>query len=165
MKRLHSCRPLMLAALCASAGQLGAEELIQKRMLSLNLVKHMAAAAEKHARDNQWNVCIAIVDEGGHLLYFQRMDGVQIGSVEVSRKKATSAALFRRPTKDFARRVADGEVALVTLPGALPLEGGLPITVEGQVLGAIGVSGVRSDQDGMIAQAGLDALTEILKKK
>jgi uncharacterized protein GlcG (DUF336 family) len=164
MKKACLCR-LLLATIWVAAGDLCAEELISKKALSLNLVKQMAAAAEKHARQNQWNVCIAIVDEGGHLLYFQRMDGVQIGSVEVSMKKATSAALFKRPTKDFARRVAEGEVALVTLPGALPLEGGLPITVEGQVLGAIGVSGVRADQDGMIAQAGLDALTELLNKK
>jgi uncharacterized protein GlcG (DUF336 family) len=168
MTKARFCRLLLLAIVAAAwsaATHISAEELANKKALTLSIVKQMAAAAEKHARANQWNVCIAIVDEGGELLYFQRMDGVQIGSVTVSMKKAASAALFKRPTKDFARRIADGETALVTLPGALPLEGGLPIVVEGELLGAIGVSGVRSDQDGLIGQAALDALGEILKKK
>jgi uncharacterized protein GlcG (DUF336 family) len=128
------------------------------------VAKQIGAAAEKHARENQWNVCIAIVDDGGHLIYFQRMDGTQTGSVLVSQRKAQTAISFKRPSKTFEEGVASGRNALLGLPGAVPLEGGIPLTVDGQMIGAIGVSGVTAQQDGMIAQAGVDALTGILKK-
>jgi glc operon protein GlcG len=140
-------------------------ELPAKRVLTLEAARQLAAAAEKHARENKWNVCIAIVDDGGHLIYFQRMDGTQTGSVQVSQRKAQSAIGFKRPTKVFEEGVAGGRQALLALPGAVPLEGGLPLTVDGEMIGAIGISGVTSQQDGMIAQAGADALASIAAKQ
>src|SRR5262245_33127286 len=139
-----------------------ADELPIKKVLSLDVARQIAAAAEKHARANQWNVCIAIVDDGGHLIYFQRMDGTQTGSVVVSQRKAQTAIGFKRPSKFFEDGVAGGRTALVALPGAVPLEGGIPLSVDGQMIGAIGVSGVTAQQDGMIAQAGVDALPGLL---
>lgn len=159
-------RFLAAAALCAilvSTAQ--TEELATKKSLSLSVAKKIAEAAEKHARENKWNVCIAIVDDGGHLVYFQRMDGTQTGSVVVSQRKAQTAISFKRPTKVFEEGVASGRNALLALPGAVTLEGGVPLTVSGEMIGAIGISGVTAQQDGMIAQAGADALAEILKSK
>ena len=141
-----------------------AEELATKKALTLGVAKQIAAAAEQHARENKWNVCIAIVDDGGHLVYFQRIDGTQTGSVQVSQRKAQTAIGFKRPSKVFEEGVAGGRNALLALPGAVPLEGGIPLVVDGEMIGAIGVSGVTAQQDGMIAQAGADALARILKK-
>jgi uncharacterized protein GlcG (DUF336 family) len=141
-----------------------AAELPTKRTLTLEVARQIAASAEKHARENKWNVCIAIVDDGGHLIYFQRMDGTQYGSVNVSQRKAQTAIGFKRPSKTFEEGVAGGRNALLGLPGAVPLEGGLPLTIEGEMVGAIGVSGVTAQQDGMIAQAGADSLAGIVKK-
>jgi uncharacterized protein GlcG (DUF336 family) len=141
-----------------------AEDLPTKKTLSLTVAKQIAAAAEKHALENKWNVCIAIVDDGGHLVYFQRLDGTQTGSVLVSQRKAQTAISFKRPSKVFEEQVAGGRNALLGLPGAVPLEGGIPLVVDGQMIGAIGVSGVTAQQDGMIAQAGADSLAGILRK-
>src|SRR5947208_1457981 len=163
--RLHSALLVAAMVMFASYGpSVAAADLPTKKALSLDVAKQVAAAAEKHAKENKWNVCIAIVDDGGHLVYFQRLDGTQYGSVEVSQRKAASAIAFKRPTKVFEEGVAGGRTVLVTLPGALPLEGGLPLVVDGEMIGAIGVSGVTSQQDGMIAQAGVDSLAGILKK-
>lgn len=153
-----------VACLSATAGS-RADELITKKALSLDVARQIATAAEKHARENQWNVCIAIVDDGGHLVFFQRMDGAQTGSVVVSQRKAQTAIAFKRPTKVFEEGVAGGRTALVALPGAVPLEGGIPLTVDGQMIGAVGISGVTAQQDGMIAQAGVDAFAKIVSSK
>src|SRR5262245_1284328 len=142
-----------------------AADLATKRSLTLEVARQIAASAEKHARENKWNVCIAIVDDGGHLIYFQRMDGTQYGSVVVSQKKAQTAIGFKRPSKTFEEGVAGGRNALLGLPGAVPLEGGLPLTIDGDIIGAIGISGVTAQQDGMIAQAGADSLAGIVGKK
>jgi uncharacterized protein GlcG (DUF336 family) len=138
-----------------------AADLATKKALTLEVAKAIATAAEGFARQNTWNVVIAILDDGGNLLYLQRMDGVQIGSIEVAQRKALSAVKFKRPTKVFEDGVG-GRPALLALPGAMPIEGGLPIEHEGQILGAIGISGVTSQQDGQIAKAALDALPSIL---
>jgi uncharacterized protein GlcG (DUF336 family) len=148
-----------------SIPSVSAEELPKKPAISLSVARQVAAAAEKHARENKWNVCIAIVDDGGHLVYFQRMDGVQTGSVLVSQRKAQTAIGFKRPTKVFEEGVAGGRNALIALPGAVPLEGGVPLVADGQMIGAIGISGVTAQQDGMIAQAGADALAGIITGK
>lgn len=137
-------------------------ELTTKKALTLEVARQIAAASERFAREHGWNVCMAIVDEGGHLIYFQRMDGVQTGSIEVSMRKAKSAAAFKRPTRVFEEAVAQGRTVLVSLPGGMPFEGGVPITVDDQVIGAVGISGVTAQQDGLIAQAGVDALPAIL---
>jgi glc operon protein GlcG len=148
---------LMLLAAIADA-----DHLDTKRALTLSVTKKIAAAAEAFAKQNQWNVVIAIVDEGGHLLYLQRMDGVQTGSVRVAMQKAETAAAFKRPTKAFQDAVVGGRIALIALPGGMPFDGGVPIKLDGEVLGAIGVSGVTGEQDGMIAGAGAAALSKIL---
>src|SRR5262245_52462090 len=159
-------RILLVAALfAASTGSSVAADLPTKKFLSLEVAKQVAAAAEKHARENKWNVCIAIVDDGGHLIYFQRMDGTQTGSVNVSQRKAQTAIGFKRPSKVFEEGVTSGRNALIALPGAVPLEGGVPLAVDGEMVGAIGISGVTAQQDGMIAQAGADALASIVAKK
>jgi uncharacterized protein GlcG (DUF336 family) len=143
------------------APALRAAELAAKKTLSLEVAKEMAAAAEAFAVKNGWNVVIAILDDGGHLLYFQRMAGVQLGSIEVAQRKALSAVYFKRPSKAFD---AGARPAVLAIPNGFPIEGGLPIEHEGQVIGGIGISGVTSEQDGQIAQAGVDALPGILRK-
>ena len=130
----------------------------KKKVLTLHDAKVIAAAAEAEARRNNWPVVIAIVDDGGHLVHLLRLDETQFGSVEVAIQKARAAIAFRRPTKVWEEHVAAGSMRYLGLPGTLPIEGGLPIVVEGQFIGAVGVSGVRSHQDAQIAQAGLDAL-------
>jgi uncharacterized protein GlcG (DUF336 family) len=129
-----------------------------KITLLLDDAKRIAAAAEVEAKRNDWPVVIAIVDDGGHLLLLMRLDNTQFGSVEVAVQKARTAIAFRRPTKVWEDHVAEGRMRYLGLPGTLPIEGGLPITLNGRFIGAVGVSGVRSNQDAQVAQAGLDAL-------
>lgn len=128
--------------------------------ITLEQAKKVAAAAEAEARKNSWNVVIAIVDGGGNLVYLQRQDNTQIGSLEVARGKAWTAAAFRRSTKTYEDGIIAGGVGLRALgaPGVVPIEGGLPIVVDGKLIGAIGVSGVQSSQDAQIAKAGTEAL-------
>jgi uncharacterized protein GlcG (DUF336 family) len=131
---------------------------IYKVMLTLDEAKKIAAGAEAEAMRNQWPVVIVIVDDGGHLLYLQRHDNTQFGSINVAIEKARAAIAFRRPTKIWEENIAGGQLRYLNLPGTLPIEGGLPIAVNDQFIGAIGVSGVRSFQDAQIAQAGVDSL-------
>ena len=131
--------------------------MISKAILTLDDAKAISTASEEEARRNDWPVVIAIVDDGGHLIHLLRLDNTQFGSIEVAIEKARSAIAFRRPTKTWEDNIAEGRVRYLGLPGALPIEGGLPIHAGGQFIGAIGVSGVRSHQDAQIAQAGLDA--------
>ena len=127
--------------------------------LTLAAATRIADAAQAEATRNQWNVVIAVLDGGGHLVHLRRMDGAQLGSVDVAQDKARSAVLFRRPTKAFADAVASGRIGVLRLAGAIPIEGGIPLLVGDQVVGAIGVSGVTSEQDGQVAQAGARALS------
>jgi glc operon protein GlcG len=129
-----------------------------KPTLNLETVKKIAAAAEAEARKNNWNVVISIIDDGGNLMYLQRLDDTQIGSVAVSQEKARSAFLFKRPTKALEDVVLAGRSVMMALPGVTPVEGGLPLIYNGHIVGAIGVSGVTSAQDGQIAKAGADVL-------
>ena len=101
---------------------------------------------------------IAIVDHGGFLIYFERMDNTQLGSVEIAIEKARTAALFRRPSKAFEDALAGGRMAILALRGALPLEGGVPIIAGGKLVGAVGASGGTGQQDGQVAKAGADAI-------
>ena len=118
------------------------------------------AAAEAEAKKNSWNVVISIVDPGGQLVTMSRLDNTQFGSVEVAREKAYSSVAFRRPTKVFQDSLAKGaeNVRLLGLTGASMLEGGIPIVVDGKIIGGVGVSGVTAAQDAQIAQAGIDTL-------
>jgi glc operon protein GlcG len=133
-------------------------QLATKKVLTLEAAKQIAAAAQAEARKNNWTMVIAIVDDGGHLVYLERMDGTQVASVTVAQEKAACAILFKRPTKALEEAVAGGRIVVMKLAGSVPVEGGLPIVVDGQFIGAIGVSGATSPQDGQVAAAGLAAL-------
>ncbi|MEO5923181.1 MAG: heme-binding protein [Bryobacteraceae bacterium] len=127
--------------------------------ISPDTAKKVATAAIAEARKNNWAMAIAVVDTGGYLVYFERMPDTQLGSVEISIEKAKSAALFRRPTKSFQETLAGGGDGLrvLRLAGAIPVDGGIPIIVDGKIIGAVGASGGSSDQDGRTAQAGVTA--------
>jgi len=129
--------------------------------ITLEQAKKVAAAAQDEARKNQWFVVVSVVDSGGHLVLLERMDNTQFASVEVSRDKATCAAAFRRPTKSFQDTLATGgeSLRLLQVRGVVAVEGGLPIIVDGKIIGAVGVSGATSAQDGQMAQAGITALS------
>jgi glc operon protein GlcG len=130
------------------------------RPVGVEDARKAAAAALAEARANNWSMAVAVVDSAGLLVYFEKMDGTQNGSVAVAQAKARSAALFKRPTKAFQDMLAAGGEGLrvLALEGAVPIDGGLPITVDGEVVGAIGLSGGTSAQDGQCAKAGVDSL-------
>jgi glc operon protein GlcG len=126
--------------------------------ITLDQARKAMAGAESEARKNNWPVAIAIVDTAGNLVLYQRLDNTQTGSVKVAQDKAVSAAIFRRPTKVFQDGLAKGgeNMRILALQGASPVEGGLPIVMDGKIVGGIGVSGVTADQDGQIAKAGTE---------
>ncbi|MEX1041185.1 MAG: heme-binding protein [Pirellulaceae bacterium] len=129
--------------------------------ISLDDAKKVMAAAEKEAAKEDWPVSIAIVDSTGYLVMFQRLENSHLGSVEIALEKAKGVALFRRPTKVFQDTIEGGGAGLRMLRfPAIPLEGGVPIIVEGKLIGAVGVSGVKSNQDAQVAEAGIKALVE-----
>lgn len=136
------------------------DKLSSRKALNLAAAKEIAAAAEAEARRNNWNVSIAIVDESGRLLYFQRMDDTTNASVEVAIAKAVHSANYRRDTKFHEDLLSKGNNVVLGLPNSLPIEGGLRLMSEGRVIGGIGVSGVQSPQDGQIAKAGADLLAK-----
>jgi glc operon protein GlcG len=122
--------------------------------------KHVADAALAPARANGWTVVVAIVDTGGFLVYLEKLDQTQVGSIAIAKDKARSAAIFKRPTKMFHERLARGGDGMIVLglKGAVPVEGGLPIVVDGKLIGALGVSGGSSAEDEVCAEAGAAAL-------
>src|SRR5437899_10615885 len=128
--------------------------------ISLEQAKKVMAGAEAEAKKNNWNVVIAVLDSGGNLVMLHRMDGAQFGSIDVAREKAYSAVAFRRPTKLFQDLIEQGGVnmRLLRVSGLSPLEGGLPIIVDGKLVGGVGVSGVTSQQDAQIGRAGVEGL-------
>jgi len=128
--------------------------------ITLEQAKKVMAGAEAEANKNKWNVVIAVLDSGGNLVMVHRMDGAQWGSIEVAREKAYSAVAFRRPTKVFQDLIEQGggNMRILRLPGASPLEGGIPIVADGKLIGAVGVSGVTSQQDAQIGRAGIEAM-------
>jgi glc operon protein GlcG len=129
-----------------------------RSMLTLDDCKNISAAAEAEARRNNWNVCVAIVDDGGHLLHLARMDGGTPANARIAVEKARTAAETRRSTLMWEERVKGGRTSMLKMPGVLPVQGGLPIVVDGVCVGAVGVSGVQSHEDEQIAKAGIDAL-------
>lgn len=128
--------------------------------VSLENAKKMAAAAAAEARKNNWNVAIAVVDPAGALVYFEKLDGTQNASVTVAIEKARTSAQFKRATKAFQDVVAAGGdgLRILSLPGAVPVEGGVPALIDGRIVGAVGVSGATSAQDGQVAAAGVAAV-------
>ena len=129
-----------------------------KPILTLEDAKRIAAAAQAEAQHNGWRVVIAVVDDGGHLLYLQRSHETQFGSVETAICKAHAAVAFQRPTKASEDAVMSGRLIHLALPGVIPAEGGVPLMRGGIVVGGLGISGVRSFQDGQVAVAGAAAL-------
>jgi glc operon protein GlcG len=141
-----------------TAAALGQDRPPYGPQVGLDQAKRISAAALGEAQKNKWRVAIAIVDNHGFLVYFEKMDDTQTSGVEIAIEKARTAAMFRRPTKVMEEAINKGRVSALAFPGATPIEGGIPIMVDGRVIGGIGVSGVNADQDAQVAQAGLNAL-------
>ncbi len=127
-------------------------------MLTLEDAHRITSAARQEASDHGWNVVIAVVDDGGHLISLARMDGTQKASVRIAEGKARTAILFKRPTKALEDTVLEGRMVMMSLPDAICLEGGLPLIRDGVHIGAIGVSGVKSSEDGIVAARGVAEL-------
>jgi glc operon protein GlcG len=134
-------------------------QLPTKKVLTLEAAKSLASTVTVEAVKNKWTMVMAVVDDGGNLLLLERMDHAQIGSIEVAIQKAKTAIAFKRSTKTFEERTLAGRTVLLGLPGVVPIEGGLPIIVDGQFIGALGVSGGSSEQDGLAAKAAVDAFS------
>jgi uncharacterized protein GlcG (DUF336 family) len=132
--------------------------MLTRKCISLADAKAIAAAASAKAAAEGWNVVIAIHDAGGNLVYLERADGAQLGSIQVAQEKSRTALRFKRPTKVLEDTVLSGKVHMMSLPGITSVEGGLPLVAGGEVVGSIGVSGVQSFQDGQVAAAGAAAL-------
>lgn len=136
--------------------------MLTRKTLSLADAKQIAAAASTKAIAEGWNVVIAIHDNGGNLIYLERADGTQLGSIVVAQEKSRTALRFKRPTKVLEDTILAGRVHMMSLPGITSVEGGLPLIVDGEVVGSIGVSGVQSSQDGQVAAAGAAALATLV---
>jgi uncharacterized protein GlcG (DUF336 family) len=145
----------VLALFLAGAGW---GEPLQKKSVSLEDARKASAAASAEAKKNKWAMAIAVVDDGGHLIYFERIDETQFGSIDIAIGKARTAVSLKRPTKALEDALNGGQYAILAFPNILPREGGLPIFADGKVIGAIGVSGGTSPQDAQVAKAGVDAL-------
>ena len=127
-------------------------------VLTLEDCLKISTAAEAEARKNSWNVAIAILDDGGHLLHFTRMDGATPANAGIALEKGRTAAISRRSSGVWEEMIKGGRTAMIKMPGILPVQGGMPIVADGTCIGGVGVSGVQSHQDEQIAQAGIDAL-------
>jgi|SRR5437762_1397982 len=156
-------RMLLATAMILTLGFSAAADLPVKKVLTLKAAKAIAGAAEAEANKRGSTVVIAVVDDGGHLLLLERLDNTQVTSVEVAIGKARTAAIFRRPSKDFEDQIKNGRAATLLLPGATPLQGGLPILVDGKVVGAIGVSGNSPQEDEDIAKVGAAATQDAIR--
>jgi glc operon protein GlcG len=157
--------PGVILGAFACFGTAVAAELATKTALTLDVAKVLSAAAEAEAAKNNWSVVIAIVDDGGKLLHLVRRDGTQIASVDVAQGKARSAVGFKRPTKALEDAIAGGRTVMLGIEGLTPVQGGLPLVVNGETIGAVGVSGVTSQQDEQVASAAVAALAQFVKKK
>jgi glc operon protein GlcG len=136
----------------------GAAKVKSIRLLTLEDAQRIADAAQARAVQDNWNVVIVVADAGGHLIALRRMDGTQVGSIEVAIRKAESSVLFKRPTKALQDLIAvENFTAVLSLKNVTAVEGGVPILHDGQVIGSVGVSGVTAAQDGIIAAAGVEA--------
>ena len=157
-------RAACLTGLALVTAALSQAQLADKKALTLQIAKQVAAAAEQAAAANHNHMFVLIVDDGGNLMYMERMDEAQLGSFNVALAKARSAVFFKRPTKMFEDAVIkNGYTPILKLPEAMPIEGGIPLMVDGHILGAIGVSGGTPQEDGKAAQAGADAFPGIVQ--
>jgi glc operon protein GlcG len=136
-----------------------------KKAITLELAKKIAAAAEAEALKNKLTMVITIIDDGGNLVYLEKMDNTQLGSIEVALEKAHTALFFKRPSKVYEDMVTNGRNTIIGIRNIIPIEGGLPLVVDEQIIGAIGVSGGTPQQDGSIAKAGIEVLSTRIDKK
>lgn len=148
---------IVVLALSILAPALARAQLLEKKVLTLEAAETIAAAAETEAKKRQATVVIVVVDDGGYPLVLKRLNDTQVASVEVGIGKARTAAIFRRPSREFEEQIKNGRVASLVLPGATPLQGGIPLVAGGKVVGAIGVSGNTPQEDEDIAKAGAAA--------
>jgi glc operon protein GlcG len=148
----------LVATLLALVTLSAAADLPAKKYLNLAAIKTMVTAAETEADKRGVPVSICIVDESGNFLFFERRDGAPLSTVEFAQKKARHSAFYRSPSKTAADQLKGGNLGILAMPNVFPNQGGLPIQVDGQTLGAIGVSGAKSEVDEAIGQSGLDAL-------
>jgi glc operon protein GlcG len=160
---MHSFRLALQAALALALTLCLSTAMAQQRppygtAINLETAKKVAAAAVAEAKKNSWNVCVAVVDNHGMLVYYEMADDTQTASAVVCIEKAKTSATYRRPSKEFEDNIASGRVAVLGLPGVTPIDGGLPLVAGGKMVGAIGVSGVNSSQDAQVAKAGADTL-------
>ncbi|MCC7031423.1 MAG: heme-binding protein [Acidobacteria bacterium] len=151
---LVSLFPALLLGLAAAASA----QVADRKVITLEGAKRILAAAEAEARKNNWNVAMAVVDESGNLIAFAKLDDTQVGSIDIAIGKARTAARMKRPTKALEDAVAGGRTLMLAVEGIVPLEGGVPVTLDGRIIGAVGVSGVTSQQDAQVAAAGVAAL-------
>lgn len=146
---------VMFAFLFAGVAQ---GEPLQKKTISVEDARKVATAAIAEAKKNKWNMAVAVVDESGLLVYFERMDETQFGSIDIAIGKARTAAAFKRPTKALEDALNANQPAILSFPNTLPREGGLPLMAGGKVIGAVGASGGKSSEDAQVAKAGADTL-------
>jgi glc operon protein GlcG len=159
-----NAKRILQALLLVAIASIGAKaQLPTKQVLTLVAAKRIAAASEAEARKRGATVVIAVVDDGGYLLVLERLDDTQVASVDVGIAKARTAAIFRRPSKVFEDQVKNGRVSALALPGAVALQGGVPIIIDGKVVGAVGVSGNSPQEDEDIAKVGADYAAEAIK--
>lgn len=160
MRFRRSLFPCCLAA--ALAGSVRAA-LPTKPTINLAIAKKIVASAEAAAAQRHWPMVILVIDDGGNPILLERMDGAQLGSIKVAEAKAQTALRFKRPSKAYQDLVAAGHPILLTVPGVIAIDGGIPLMVKGTPVGAIGVSGMQPNQDGAIAQAGADEFEQLAK--
>ncbi|HET7221361.1 MAG TPA: heme-binding protein [Vicinamibacterales bacterium] len=159
MKRIL-CLAAAGAALAVASTAAGPDQslTIDKKVLSLTAARQIIAAAETEARARNLAVVVAVVDDGGEIIQLSRMDGAQVASVNVGIGKARTAAIYRRPSRVFEEQIRNGRIAALALAGATPLQGGVPVLVDGKVVGAVGVSGDSPQADEEIAIIGANAI-------
>lgn len=158
MTRTQILTAALTTIVALATPSMGAAQVLDAKVLSSEAVMSMADAAVAEAESNGWSVVIVVVDASGELMHLRRMDGAQVGSVDIAIAKASTAARFRRETKALADAVTGGATGLLSVDGIITLEGGVPVVYDGTVIGGIGVSGVQAFQDAQVARAGLAAL-------
>ena len=150
--------PVLGAALALAAAPAAAQAPAYGPNITIDMAKKVAAGTVAECAKNSWRVAVAIADTHGSLVYFERIDDTQDGSMDIAIKKASAAARFKRPTRAFVDAIAKGGPSVMTLPGMIASPGGVPIVVGGRIVGAVGVSGVTGDQDEQCAKAGVDGV-------
>lgn len=148
---------VLLASLLAFLPARASAQLLDAKVISLEAAKKIVAGVQAEARRNGWNVSVAVVDASGGLIAFEKMDEALLPTADVAQSKARTAARYRRPTRALDSALAAGRTAYLAFPGMMPVEGGVPVTFEGRVIGGVGVSGASSAQDAQMAAAGIKA--------